>query len=84
MTAPWNRLNLVGQRFGRLEVLEEGPRGRDGRVRWRCRCSCERRQIVDVLPAHLRRGDTRSCGCLIREAGLRWRAERRAAQAVQP
>lgn len=35
-----NKINLAGQVFGKLTVLEEaGSTGR-GLLRWKCRCSC--------------------------------------------
>lgn len=59
------RINLVGQRFGRLTVLEyTGSRGSSGAL-WRCRCDCGNEIITSS--AVLRRGTSRSCGCLRRE-----------------
>jgi len=59
------RLDLVGQRFGRLVVIEETERRRPYGRRWRCQCDCD--QLVVVTQGHLRNGHTQSCGCLIRE-----------------
>ena len=61
-------IDLTGQRFGRLTVLRrEGTvySGDSARVLWRCRCDCG--EECDVASIHLRRGYTRSCGCLRRE-----------------
>ncbi len=63
---------IVGQRFGRLVVVAEAPSklradGYGKRAQWMCRCDCG---TTKVVPAnHLRRGDTRSCGCMSRENG---------------
>lgn len=58
------RLDLAGQRFGRLTAIEHGPN--DGvRVQWVCRCGCG--QEVLVSTNSLRTGNTRSCGCLRRD-----------------
>lgn len=59
------KLDLVGQRFGRLTVLERiGSNG--GRyVYWRCKCDCG--NIVDVATRGLRSSGTVSCGCNRRE-----------------
>lgn len=57
------KLDLTGQRFGRLTVLREEPqRDKYGRVMWICRCDCG--NIVSVAGTDLRRGSTKSCGCL--------------------
>lgn len=58
--------SLVGQRFGRLVVLEQGERDATKLPAWRCRCDCG--VVVTVVGSCLRRGNTRSCGCLRREA----------------
>jgi len=62
-----DRLELVGQRYGRLLVLREGPRvsadaGRpNGRRTLVCLCDCGR--ILAVRLSNLRSGHARSCGC---------------------
>ena len=63
--------DLTGRRFGRLVAV--GPVGirryRAGAsfVLWRCRCACG--NLTEVQSSHLTTGNTRSCGCLRREAG---------------
>jgi hypothetical protein len=52
----------VGERFGRLAILEERRAGMK-RIRARCECGEE----VSVLIDDLISGDTRSCGCLFLE-----------------
>ena len=60
MPAP---IDVAGQRFGRLLAIrpQEGRGSRDGR-RWLCRCDCGCEVVVTA--GALRRGGTRSCGCL--------------------
>ncbi|CAG9256206.1 hypothetical protein [Paraburkholderia caribensis] len=53
--------NISGEIFHRLTVT-----GDDGGVRVTCLCICGNH--VDVLRSNLRRGNTRSCGCLHRES----------------
>ena len=53
---------LIGQRFGRLLVLREGPRPSRAQRVWVCKCSCG--TIKMVRQQHLRHGRTQSCGCL--------------------
>lgn len=60
------RLDIAGHVYGRLTVLARAEnRGR--LTRWRCKCSCGNRCVVPT--ANLRRGATKSCGCLRRELG---------------
>jgi len=59
------KIELTGQRFGRLVVLHQARVGIDGRARWVCLCVCGRETTVDGKS--LRSGNTRSCGCLSRD-----------------
>lgn len=53
---------LVGQKFGRLTVLEDlGTNDKSGR-KLRCKCDCGKEVIVSQIL--LRTGNTQSCGCL--------------------
>ena len=61
------KLDLVGQRYGRLLVIKEAGRDKHGNVLWLCKCSCPCGTEVTVSCAPLRKGDIRSCGCLRRE-----------------
>ena len=58
------RIDLSGQIFGRLTVLDHSTRTQ-GKVMWSCSCSCG--NYVDVSCSGLRSKNTRSCGCLHRE-----------------
>ena len=58
------RIDLTGQRFGRLTV--ESIHGcRNQQILWDCICDCGGRAVVTT--GHLRSGHTRSCGCIQRE-----------------
>lgn len=52
--------DLIGQRFGRLEVLEFAYT-KDKKNYWKCRCDCG--NICYVNTASLTNGTTVSCGC---------------------
>lgn len=52
--------NLVGRRFGRLEVT--GTTVKDGKMRYICHCDCG--NDTTVAPQSLTNGSTTSCGCL--------------------
>lgn len=54
-------IDLTGQSFGKLTVLERIPGNRNGKVKWKCQCECG--AIVDVAGDSLRRGVQKSCGC---------------------
>lgn len=60
------KIDLTGQKFGRLTVLCEAGRNKHGHVLWRCRCECDAETTVRT--GDLRSGNTTSCGCLHREA----------------
>lgn len=58
------KLDLTGQRFGRLTVVAPAENiGR--RTAWLCRCDCGRETVVKT--GRLRGGRTVSCGCAYRE-----------------
>ena len=54
------KLDLTGQRFGRLTALRLAENV-DGRTAWLCRCDCGREAVVKTY--HLRGGHVASCGC---------------------
>lgn len=59
-----NFINLLGQRYGRLVVIEQAP-NIEKRTAWKCKCDCGKEIIT--TGNSLRRGDTKSCGCLNNE-----------------
>lgn len=58
-------IDLTGQRFGKLTVIEMVGMRRDRRATWKCQCDCGRE--TTVCGKELRNGDTKSCGCLQKE-----------------
>lgn len=64
-------LDLTGQRFGRLVVIEQAQR-KNGQTAWSCRCDCGGTKITTT--GLLRRGECRSCGCLQKERASRTRS----------
>lgn len=56
-------IDLSGQTFARLRVIESMGEGRA--LRWRCVCTCGNE--TSVAGSALREGTTRSCGCLFRD-----------------
>ena len=55
-------IDLTGQRFGRLTVIERDGWSNAWQTIWLCRCDCG--NITRVERGNLVRGRTRSCGCL--------------------
>ena len=53
--------DITGRSFGKLTAISQS-RINKGHAVWLCRCSCGGR--IDVLASSLKRGATRSCGCL--------------------
>lgn len=55
-------IDLTGQRFGRLVVLEQdfSPQKRRDAF-WLCECDCGNKKIIQGR--HLRSGESKSCGC---------------------
>lgn len=62
------KLDLTGQRFGMLTVLQPAENA-GGRTVWLCRCDCGRETLVKTC--HLRSGHTGSCGCKNGPGGAR-------------
>lgn len=56
-------MDLTGQRFGKLVVLKYVGRDSKRNSQWLCQCDCGNESTTSSLC--LRKGDTRSCGCLI-------------------
>ena len=54
--------DLSGQRFGKITVLRREGCVRSGEATWKCLCDCGKETVV--VGSSLRRGLTRSCGCL--------------------
>ena len=59
------KIDLTGQRFGRLTALSEYGKAKNGHTTWLCLCDCGNKVVSTVN--HLRIGHTQSCGCLQRE-----------------
>ena len=57
--------DLSGQRFGRLSVIRPTEERKCGEIMWECLCDCGNTVLVAGSP--LKRGGTRSCGCLRKE-----------------
>lgn len=59
-------INLLGQKFGRLTVIARAESDKFGKAQWLCQCECGKQKVI--ASASLRRGLTKSCGCLLEES----------------
>jgi hypothetical protein len=59
---PRKIIDLTGQRFGRWMVIRRGANCPHGNPRYECVCDCGGTGLV--LGSDLKRGGSRSCGCL--------------------
>lgn len=62
-------IDLTGQRFTRLTVVERAPNN-GKQPAWLCRCDCG--EMTTVQGGNLRDGNVQSCGCLRRPHGHSW------------
>jgi len=58
-------LDLVGHTYGRLTVVARAGSDKRGNATWRCTCVCGTERTIPG--DHLRRGNTKSCGCWDRD-----------------
>jgi hypothetical protein len=62
-------IDETGKRYGKLIVIRRNGSTRGGGVKWLCVCDCGNE--TTVLGDLLRRGTTKSCGCLRLESIMR-------------
>lgn len=58
-------IDLTGKTFGSLSVLKQGEHHK-GFIKWVCLCECGTKK--QVRGSHLRKGESKSCGCKKNEA----------------
>lgn len=59
--------DLVGQKFGRLTVIEFSHLNINRQAFWKCECSCIGKTIKIIRGVNLTTDATKSCGCIVRE-----------------
>ncbi len=57
----------TGKRYGILLVVDRSRNNLYSNATWNCICDCGKRAVVTGVS--LRRGDTKSCGCIARNRG---------------
>lgn len=61
-------LNLIGERFGKLTVINRGKNSKHGKTQWLCKCECG--NSVVAVGSDLKLKKYTSCGCSKRTHGL--------------
>jgi hypothetical protein len=61
--------NIAGMKFGKLIALNPVNKNKQGKYIWRCICDCG--NFKEVCVSQLVNGDTKSCGCLQSENGVK-------------
>ena len=61
-----NTKNLINQKFGKLTVIAQTDKRYNRSIIWKCKCDCG--NIIEVPTGRLTSGNTKSCGCLQKEA----------------
>lgn len=61
-------LDLTGQRFGNLTVIERAENNKKGNTQWLCKCDCGKQKIA--LGYDLKHGRTTTCGCAMNKKGI--------------
>lgn len=59
--SPPNTIDMTGQTFGKLTVVERAGKTIRDNALWLCQCECGKSTVA--MGTSLRRGDTVSCGC---------------------
>ncbi len=57
--------DISNQKFGRLTALRPNGKTKAGKMLWLCQCECG--NLVTISGVSLRNGNTRSCGCVVKE-----------------
>jgi len=57
-----NKVDLIGRKIGKLEVLYDTGKRKTRKPIWKCKCDCGNE--VEVLSKYLLNGNTKSCGCI--------------------
>lgn len=53
---------MIGKKFGNLRIIERAGSNKHGMAMWLCKCDCGASYVAEGC--RLRKGNTKSCGCL--------------------
>lgn len=57
------KIDITGQKFNSLTAIEIVGKNKHGSYLWLCKCDCG--NLHTATYSYLRRGEVKSCGCLI-------------------
>lgn len=57
--------DITGERFGKLQAIEDSGEIKNGKHVWKCNCDCGKQNLLYPID-YLTSGKTNSCGCLIK------------------
>lgn len=63
-------IDLTGQKFGKLTVIKRVEDDSESHIKWLCECECG--NFITTRGTSLRRGITKSCGCLVGDKIREW------------
>lgn len=61
-----SKIKMIGKKFGRYTVISKAGKSRHGKKRFKCFCECGSVKVVGG--ANLLNGNSKSCGCLRKDA----------------
>lgn len=56
---------MIDMTFGKLKIIERAGTAKDGQKVYLCECECGNKS--KVLAGNLKRGNTKSCGCMVKK-----------------
>lgn len=59
------KIDITGEKFGRLTAIKTAGKDKNGRSLWLCKCDCG--NMITMRLTDLRTGRRKSCGCLKKE-----------------
>ena len=66
--------DLTGQKFNRWTVIKRVENNKSGQAQWLCRCECGTERVL--ISTWLKRGGSKSCGCLAKEIQRKLQTEK--------
>lgn len=61
-------IDISGQVFGKLTVLKREGSDKEGKALWLCKCECGKETLT--TGKRLRKGTTKSCGCIVNKHNM--------------